>query len=245
MPDPIFADPRLATIYDDLDADRRDLDVYADLVDEFESRSVLDVGCGTGSFACRLARRGLEVTAVDPAAASLKVARAKLGADRVRWILGDATSLPPLRVDLATMTGNVAQVFLTDSGWLDTLNGIRRALGPNGRLVFEVRDPSRQAWRSWNRARSLRKVKVADGDVVESWVDVLAVNDSLVTFRWTYRFERSGDVVTSDSTLRFRDRGEVKSSLCESGFRIRAVRDAPDRPGLEFVFVAEPTSDLT
>ena len=57
MPDPIFADPRLATIYDDLDADRRDLDVYADLVDEFESRSVLDIGCGTGSFVGRCTGR--------------------------------------------------------------------------------------------------------------------------------------------------------------------------------------------
>jgi 2-polyprenyl-3-methyl-5-hydroxy-6-metoxy-1,4-benzoquinol methylase len=33
------------------------------------ARSVLDVGCGTGSFACMLAQRGIEVVGVDPAAA--------------------------------------------------------------------------------------------------------------------------------------------------------------------------------
>ena len=45
---------------------------------------LLDVGCGTGTFACRLAIAGLEVVGVDPAAASLGIARDKPGADRVR-----------------------------------------------------------------------------------------------------------------------------------------------------------------
>ena len=58
------------------------------------------------------------MTAVDPAAASIEMARRKPWADRVRWLVGDATSLPVLQqVDLVTMTGNVAQVFLTDEEW--------------------------------------------------------------------------------------------------------------------------------
>ncbi len=78
--DPIFADGRLAEVYDPLDPDRSDLDAYAAMVDEFGAHSVLDIGCGTGTFVCLLARRGLTVTAVDPAEASLAVARTKPGA---------------------------------------------------------------------------------------------------------------------------------------------------------------------
>ena len=63
------------------------------MVTEIGARAVLDVGCGTGTFACVLAQRGIEVTAVDPARASLDVARSKPGADAVRWLLGDATTL--------------------------------------------------------------------------------------------------------------------------------------------------------
>jgi 2-polyprenyl-3-methyl-5-hydroxy-6-metoxy-1,4-benzoquinol methylase len=158
--DPIFAEPRLAEVYDPLDPDRSDLDAYVAMVEEFGARSVLDIGCGTGTLACLLARRGLPVTAVDPAAASLEIARTKPGADRVRWVRGYATDLPRLQVDLVTMTGNVAQVFLTDAEWAATLRAAHAALGPDGRLVFETRDPAARAWLEWNRHRSYRRAVV-------------------------------------------------------------------------------------
>jgi SAM-dependent methyltransferase len=238
VPDPIFADRRLAEIYDALDLDRSDLDVYAGIVKEFAARRVLDVGCGTGTFACMLAGRGVEVVGVDPAGASLEVARKKPGADRVRWIHGDATMLPPLEVDLATMTANVAQVFLTDEDWLATLRGIRAALAPNGRLMFETRVPERKAWLEWNRRQTHNRPDIPGVGVVENWCDLIEVADSLVTFRWTSVFASDGAVLTSDSTLRFRSREEVERSLQAAGFVVDEVRDAPDRPGREFVFIA-------
>ena len=69
--DAVFADPRLAVLYDVVDDDRSDLDMYVDIVAELGASSVLDVGCGTGTLACRLAQRGISVTGIDPAAASL------------------------------------------------------------------------------------------------------------------------------------------------------------------------------
>ena len=124
MADDGFDHPRIAAIYDALDGDRSDLEAYVQMAEERGARRVLDVGCGTGTFALLLADRGLEVTGVDPALASLEVARTKPGSDRVRWIHGDATSLPPLQVDLATMTGNVAQAIVEREDWDATLRGI-------------------------------------------------------------------------------------------------------------------------
>ena len=238
MPDPIFADPRLAEIYDALDPVRDDLDAYAALVDELGARSVLDVGCGTGTFACLLAERGHEVVGVDPAGASLDVARRKPYADRVTWVAGDATSLPRLQVDLASMTANVAQVFLSEDAWSATLRGVRDALKPGGHLVFETRDPNARAWLEWTRDQTGSRVVIPGVGPVETWCDVTSVVGSLVTFRWTHVFASDGAVVTSDSTLRFRSRAEVERSLGAAGFVVDDVRDAPDRPGRELVFVA-------
>lgn len=73
---------------------------------------------------------------------------------------------------------------------------------------------------------------------VESWVELREVRGPLVTFRWTYVFAADGQVLTSDSTLRFRERQEIEADLAAEGFEVVEVRDAPDRPGKEFVFVA-------
>ncbi len=238
MADAQYEDPRLARIYDALNADRSDLDVYAALVNELDARSALDVGCGTGTFACLLAQGGLVVLGLDPAAASLEVARMKPGADRVHWIHGDAAALPPLEVDVATMTGNVAQVFVSDDDWRVTLRAIRQALRPGGNLVFESRVPEDQAWRRWTPEDSHVRADIEDVGIVDVWVEMTDVEGPLVSFRTRFVFERERTVLTSDSTLRFRTREELADSLSEAGFTVQEVRDAPDRAGREFVFIA-------
>jgi SAM-dependent methyltransferase len=239
--DPAFDEPRLAAIYDALDPDRSDLEVYVAMVEEFGARSVLDLGCGTGTFALMLAERGIEVIGVDPAGASLDVARARPGADRVTWIHGDASAIPAsVRVDAVTMTANVAQVFLTDADWLATLGAVHAALRPGGRLIFETRDPARRAWEGWTKALTRSTTDIPGVGRVTDWVQVTDVVDDgeLVAFESPNIFEADGTVITSHSTLRFRSRAAVEESLVASGFVIDEVRDAPDRPGLELVFIA-------
>lgn len=238
MPDQHFDHPRLAAIYDALDPDRSDLDGYLDIVAEFGSRRVLDVGCGTGTFALLLAEEGVAVIGVDPAAGSLHVAQAKPGAERVTWIHGDATALPPLHVDLATMTANVAQAIVDPRDWQGTLLGVHDALRPAGYVVFETRDPACRAWEDWNRATSYRTTDIPGVGAVETWVELTDVAGPLVSFRSTFVFSSDGQVLTSDSTLRFQEEYEIEASLVANGFVVDEVRDAPDRPGKELIFIA-------
>ena len=243
MADAIFEEPRLAEIYDLLDQPERvDLSPYLAMAREFDVQSVVDIGCGTGILACRFAAQGLDVVGVDPAAASLAVARRRATADRVRWLVGTAETLPRLQADLVTMTGNAAQVFVADDAWMATLQACRRVLRPGGRLVFETRDPMKEGWKAWTRERSYRVFEAPVFGAVEAWVEVTDVHLPLVSFLWTFVFQRDGTVITSDSTLRFRSRSEVIASLLEADLPIEEVRDAPDRPGLEFVFVARRPS---
>ena len=239
MPDAIFAEPKLAEIYDLLDSpDRRDLDPYVALADEFDAQSVIDLGCGTGVLACRFAALGKEVTGIDPAEASLDVAKRKPSAHRVSWITGTAAQLKGLHADLITMTGNVAQVFITDEEWISVLRACRDALSSGGRLVFEVRDPGKEAWNGWNREQSFKTIEAPGVGPIESWVELVQVKLPLVSFRHTYVFRDEGKVMTSESTLRFRTRAEIEDTVTRAKLTVESVRDAGDRPGLEFVFLA-------
>jgi SAM-dependent methyltransferase len=234
-PDPAFADPRLAVLYDALDGDRSDLDAYVAIAEEVGARSVVDIGCGTGSLAVRLAASGLDVLAIDPAGASLDVARAKPLADRITWVHGDATALPSRGVsaDLAIMTGNVAQVFVSDADWRSTLAAVHACLRPDGWFVFETRRPEVRDWERWDVPPT--SVTLPDGTTVVVSRTVTEVALPLVSFQTETTV--GGEVVPSASTLRFRPRAEVEQDLDEHGFQVVDVRDAPDRPGKELVFL--------
>lgn len=239
-PDPAFADPRLAVLYDVFEADRRDLDAYVAIAEEVAATRIVDMGCGTGSLAVRFAALDLSVIGIDPAAASLEVARGKPHAERVTWVHGDATVLEELdgEADLAVMTGNVAQVFVSDDDWARTLDAVRACLRPNGWLVFETRRPEVRDWEHWDLAPT--PVHVPGGATVVVARRVTRVEHPLISFETTTTIGE--EVVPSCSTIRFRERHEVEGDLAKHGFDVIDVREAPDRPGKELVFLARRIS---
>ncbi|MFE1592381.1 class I SAM-dependent methyltransferase [Nocardia sp. NPDC058705] len=239
VPDAEFAHPHLAPLYDFVEGDRRDLNAYLGIAEELAADRVVDIGCGTGCLAVLLAEHGRVVVGVDPAEASLEVAKSKPLSAGVTWIHGDATAVAGLSADLAVMTGNVAQIFLTDEDWNRTLEAIRSALRPGGHFVFETRRPERRIWEEWAADSDHVILEIPGTGTVEQRREVLDVNPPFVCFRHTFRFLADDTVITSDSTLRFRSRAAVESSLRASGFRVLDVREAPDRPGREFVFIAQ------
>ena len=136
------------------------------------------------------------------------------------------------------MTGNVAQVFITDEAWAEALASIRQVLKPRGHLVFEVRDPAKQAWLKWTREKTYKRLEISSVGFVDGWCDVTSASEEYVSFRWTYIFESDGTVLSSDSTLRFRSRDAIIRSLQQAEYIIDDIRDAPDRPEQEFIVIA-------
>ncbi|MFF8883559.1 class I SAM-dependent DNA methyltransferase [Streptomyces flaveolus] len=72
--------------------------VYEDLISRHGApgKRLVDLGCGTGKAAIRLSAHGFEVTGVDLSPGMIRAARAKPGADRVQFHVGDLQKLPDL-----------------------------------------------------------------------------------------------------------------------------------------------------
>jgi SAM-dependent methyltransferase len=148
-------------------------------------RRVLDIGCGTGTQALLLARRGHVVTGLDSSAQLLGDFRAALAAEpaevggRVRLVQGDAEALTdlfaPSSFDVVLCQGVL--MYFPDPGPL--LDAIARAVAPGGIVSLLVRNGDALAMRpgllgDWDGA-----AKAFDGSAYLNRIGVDARADRL------------------------------------------------------------------
>ncbi len=86
-----------------------------------------DIGCGTGRHALRMAAAGADVVAADFSAGMLAAARAKPGAERVRWVEHDLAQ--PLPLDSGAFDRVVCALVL------DHVTDVRALMGELRRIV--------------------------------------------------------------------------------------------------------------
>jgi ubiquinone/menaquinone biosynthesis C-methylase UbiE len=216
--DEIFEDCAFASLYDEFNAWGAGDHFYLDLARE-SGGPVLDLGCGTGMLACRIAAEVSPVVGADPAAGMLRVARSRPGAEMVEWIESDAQSLGlPQRFNLIYMTGHAFQVFLTDEDVLAALTAAARHLNPNCRLAFETRNPASQAWLSWTPKGQRRVVKTSKQGRVEAFCDT-AYDPCTGVAELThhYRFLDKGTEQVGRSRLRFVTQSHLADLIAVAG----------------------------
>jgi SAM-dependent methyltransferase len=219
--DRLYGDPDLASFYDVENVWSADQDYCRSLA--AGRASVLDLGCGTGWLAAELAREpGRTVFGVDPAGAMLDIARARPGGDRVTWVQGDGRSVRlDRRFDLIVLTGHAFQVFLTPEDRLAALRTIAAHLAPDGRFIFDSRNPAREEWREWTPAESMRRVEHPRFGATEAWNDV--EHDpatGIVTYGTFYRILADGRVLSSHSRIAFPPREQLEQLIAEAGLSV-------------------------
>ena len=239
-----FSDPRLAAIYDTVNAVDSYGAFYLDLATRLAPRTVLDVGCGTGLLTCDLARLGYRVIGLEPSPELLRRARRRPGCRDVTWIEGPIDQLGRLEADLALMTGHVAQFFLEEDAWQAALAKIHGALKPGGRLAFESRNPLVPPFPDWPTAAAPRRVVDPAAGAVDWWATMPEPQGRRIRYELRYRFAASGEDVVSANELVFRTQEEITQSLQDAGFTLRDLFGDWDRTPAtpsspEMIFVAE------
>lgn len=217
-----YVEPRLVALYDLENLRGDDTDFYVNLAIELDAQTIVDLGCGTGLLTREFAVAERQVIGVDPSPAMLAYARQQPNAERVRWIEGDANAIGTPEADLVTMTGNVAQIFLDDDNWMNTLSGVHNALRVGGYFAFESRNPLARGWEKWNKADSYAKYDSPQGQI-ESWVEVVKVEGDRVHFEGHTVFLSTDEHLVATSELRFRSKEEITAQLTDAGFIVEHV----------------------
>ncbi len=132
-----------ALFYDERVADwPGEIDFYQELAAEakVKGQAVLEIACGTGRVAARLAKSDAHVTGMDLSSEMLDIARQKTtGLFNARWVEGNMRSFElDERYGLVIIPGHSFLFMLTPADQVACLECIRRHLLPGGVLVVHL-----------------------------------------------------------------------------------------------------------
>ncbi|TCS79412.1 class I SAM-dependent methyltransferase [Tepidibacillus fermentans] len=118
--------------------DRVEKKLIEEMAKPEKNEQVLDMGAGTGTYSLWLAKKGLQVTAVDQSKEMLKIAQDKAEKEglNIEWQIGDAHQLP-FKDGTFDLVVSVTAVEFMDHP-KKALREAMRVLKPNGRLVIGV-----------------------------------------------------------------------------------------------------------
>lgn len=103
-----------------------------------DDASILDLGCGTGKMARRLAKKGYEVTAVDNSMDMLEVAASEED-DGILYVLQDMISLElPKKVDAVVSICDCMNYILERDDLREVFTRVKRFLKEDGVFMFDM-----------------------------------------------------------------------------------------------------------
>lgn len=218
-------------------AQARKLDAVVKMLDLRGGEHVLEIGCGWGGLAERLAREGCKVTAVTLSPSQLAYTRERLAnaglSDRVDAQLLDYRDIRGRfdRIVSIEMIEAVGHAF-----WPGYFAGLRSALKPGGRIVLQAITIDERVFGSYLAGTDFIQRYIFPGGCLPSRSAIeqhatavrLALTDELTfgasyarTLReWRQRFQmRWNEIATLGFDMRFRRLWEFYLCYCEAGFR--------------------------
>jgi len=126
-------------------------------------RTIVELGCGTGNDAARLAGEGYSVTAVDLSGEAIGQAKARFGSIASFMVADMTQRLPFPDEGFDAVMSNVALHMFPDRVTRAVFAEVRRLVGPGGLFLFHVNALEDRPLRArWQPARELEADYVAE-----------------------------------------------------------------------------------
>jgi len=211
------------------DIEQCDDELVAFIVEVLDLRPgdrVLDLGCGSGVHALRLAQRGIQVVGLDIAPSLVEYATRlaqEAGVSGATFVVGDMRDPLPALAPLGSPHFKAVTILSTSFGFLGeagdcaTLTAVEKALLPGGQLFLDLADPAalmlpHEKW--WS--------ELDDGYMLmEAWYD-----PSTCIHHGKFRYLDKDDnlnLCADDERIRVYSLPELTALLKNAGLPLRAV----------------------
>lgn len=216
----------LSQYYDDIfPVTDAKLEFFCDWFREHRIRTVLDVACGSGLLARRLAKAGYEVVGIDLEADMISQAREQAEAEQVQveFIQGDMRKLLDLlkepngtisQFDAVTCVGNSLAHVLTQDEMQSVLQQLYAVSRPGGIAIIQIVN--------FDRILALGPTDLPD--IVRKdkgfafYRKYIPVDDGRVMFRSKLVLLDNGESFVNEITLRAIQKAELESTLQDIGY---------------------------
>ena len=210
----------LAEYYDDLVKDEEATLRWADLTEEVLNRpgcSVLELACGSAEISCELARRGYKLVATDFSEDMLNKAKAKNGAETLRFMPLDMTSFDLNETFDAVLCYCDSINYLPDLEAVKSMfHSVRKHLNEKGVLIFDMHTP--------DRLEEFSEEFIEEGlidDVPYQWT-IMTHEDQI---HHHFAFWKDGLMLQEFHVQRVFDLNDILSMLHAEGFKTEVLVD--------------------
>lgn len=145
------------------------------------NKTLLDIGCGTGSHDAWFAKKGYKVVGIDKSGVMIAIAKKRIPSEGVKFCVGDVSKFTLRRkFDIAVSLFHVMSYLTTNEAFTESLANIRSQLKKGGLFIFDfwygtavlAQRPAEKIKEAYDASIKIRRIAIPKINFNENTVDV-------------------------------------------------------------------------
>ncbi len=219
---------------------------YSNFINKYQSKSVVELGCGTGNLASRFISNGYNYTGLDLNKSMLDIAKIKN--PKINLAIGDMRNFKLAeKKDVCIMAGRTISYLISNQDVIDNLNSIQNNLNQGGIVCFDcidaekfiptIKDGKQITHHAVYGNRKFRRESFWSVPDSSNWI-----------FHWKSEFyeefekQKLRKLGEDESMIRSFSKNEMSLFLENCNFKILEIVDRPSYAFDTFVIVAQKNS---